>query len=169
MQKRSFSWLQWHYYSALGVSLFVVLILSRYKLPVFMNWLYPDWLLLWVLFWFAGERYGFGSVWIWVAGLFMDLLNNSLLGLHVASYLLVYYLLCSKAVRAKAGLQQNILLSLGVALSVLIQQWGMTYMLHTGHYVYIVLHGSVTALLWVSVGRRLLYMTSGRYTEARVF
>ena len=169
MHKRSFSWLQWRYYSTLVGSLFVVLILSRYQLPAFMSWLYPDWLLLWVLFWSAGERYGFSSVWIWVAGLAMDLLNNSLLGLHVASYLLVYYLLCSKAVRAKARLQQNILLSLGVVLSVLMQQWGMTYMLHTGHYFQVVLQGLVTALLWISVGRRLLHMAAGRHAVARVF
>ena len=169
MHKRSFGWLPWRYYSALVVSLFVVLILSRYHLPAFMNWLYPDWLLLWVLFWSAGERNGFGSVWIWAAGLAMDLLNNSLLGLHVASYLLVYYLICSKTARAKARLQQNILLSLGVVLSVLIQQWGMTYMLHTGHYLQVVLQGLVTTLLWVSVGRGLLHMATGRYAVTRVF
>ena len=65
--------------------------LSLLPLPIFISPFIPDWVLLTLIYWmiYFPQRVGFCVVWI--CGLFIDVLTNSLLGEHALAGVVVAY------------------------------------------------------------------------------
>lgn len=73
------------------VSMLIAYALDIIPLPDVINWLRPSWTVLFFCVWvlFAPNRYNIGSAFF--AGLFLDLLNGSLLGEHALAMVVVVY------------------------------------------------------------------------------
>lgn len=73
------------------LSLQCAMIFETWRLPAWVAWLCPQWVVLWLLCWVSCSRVQLHSGWVWAAGLAMDWLSGRLLGMHVMLYLLLYY------------------------------------------------------------------------------
>lgn len=91
------------------VSLFFAYLLAIVPLPDWaMNWR-PQWVLMFVFYWTMALPYRIGLGFSWAAGLLLDVLEGSLLGLNALTLLLVAYVTLSlhQRLRMYVPIQQS--------------------------------------------------------------
>lgn len=75
-----------------ALTLFVAFILTLLPMPDWTVWLRPAWILLVLIFWVSmwPNRYNVGIA--WMIGIFLDVLNGTVLGEHALALTMVIYL-----------------------------------------------------------------------------
>jgi len=91
------------------VSFLAAMVLDILPLPAWINWLRPEWTLLVLIYWTMAMPEAVGIVWACVLGLFLDLLNGTLFGLHAFSMIVVVYIVIKlhKRLRVYPLMQQT--------------------------------------------------------------
>lgn len=107
------------------LTLIVAMMLDIMPLPLQLEALRPAWLLLTLVYWVAALPHRFGVGKAWLAGLFMDALDGTLLGLHAVVFALVAYLtlVLHHRLRMFPRWQQALTAMMLVGLSLLITLW----------------------------------------------
>ncbi len=79
-------------YTLIILSLILALMLSILPLPAWAVWFRPEWVVLAVIYWVMAlpDRVSVGSAWL--AGLFLDAVNGTVLGEHALAMTIVAYL-----------------------------------------------------------------------------
>lgn len=84
--------------------------LTLLPMPSWALWLRPAWLLLLLIYWsmMLPNRVGVGTAWF--LGLFIDVLNGTLLGEHALAYTVIIYLASRMSIRLRMSpwLQQTV-------------------------------------------------------------
>jgi rod shape-determining protein MreD len=80
-------------YLRIFTSLLLAALLTSMPLPKFLHWLWPQWLLLVMMFWIINfpDRVGFGAA--FGIGLLLDTLSGSMLGEHGLALIIITYFL----------------------------------------------------------------------------
>lgn len=80
-------------YLRIFVSFLLAALLTCMPLPKFLHWLWPQWLLLVMMFWIINlpDRIGFGTA--FGIGLLLDTLSGSMLGEHSLALIIITYFL----------------------------------------------------------------------------
>jgi len=76
----------------LAISLIITLMLTIAPLPKTLQWFWPEWLVLWVIYWGMYRPDRFGLVMAALVGLLTDVLTGSVLGLHIFSFVLIAFI-----------------------------------------------------------------------------
>lgn len=76
-------------------SLVAAMMLSLLPLPIWAVWFRPDWLLLVLIYWAMALPHRLNVGIAWIVGLFFDVLQGTVLGLHAMSFTLVIYVVVS--------------------------------------------------------------------------
>ncbi|EKE01957.1 MAG: hypothetical protein ACD_21C00015G0004 [uncultured bacterium] len=78
-------------WSVIFVSFLVALIFTVLHLPSWIEWVYPEWLVITVLYWafVMPQRVNVGIAWL--VGVFLDMLYNAPIGEHALALVLVIY------------------------------------------------------------------------------
>lgn len=86
MMQRQSNWL------LIPITVMIAFILTLLPMPTWTIWLRPAWVLLILIYWtiILPERVSIGTAWI--AGLFLDVLDGTLLGEHAFALSIVIYL-----------------------------------------------------------------------------
>jgi len=84
------------------LSIFLAMMLLVLPLPIYFQWLRPNWVLLVLLFWVLNAPMLMGPGWYWLIGLFQDLLQATPFGLHALSYALLAFFLTRLSFRLSA-------------------------------------------------------------------
>jgi len=77
---------------AIFVSFLFALILMIIPIPHVLQWFWPEWLTLFVIFWVVRVPQGVGITVAWLVGLAMDITGGGLLGQHALSMSVVAFL-----------------------------------------------------------------------------
>jgi rod shape-determining protein MreD len=78
----------------LGLTVFLVaLLLTILPLPDAVRLLRPQWAALALIFWIMAAPHRFGIITAWLLGIVVDLLLNSLLGLHALGFTLIAFIM----------------------------------------------------------------------------
>ena len=73
-------------------SFLIAILLTLLPLPEWAIWYRPEWVLLVLIYWVLALPHRVGVLVAWLLGLFMDLLQANLLGIHAFIYVLVAYM-----------------------------------------------------------------------------
>lgn len=73
------------------LSFFVAIVLSTLSLPLWMQSVWPLWVVLVLIFWSVYLPHVVSPWVIWFLGLLSDVIHGSLLGEHALSYILIYF------------------------------------------------------------------------------
>lgn len=76
----------------ISITLVVAMCLTLLPMPMMTVWVRPAWVLLVLIYWTLAMPYQFNVGYAWCAGLFLDMLTGTLLGLHALAMTLVIYL-----------------------------------------------------------------------------
>lgn len=125
-------------------------ILRALPLPIPVNQLNPDWVLLILIYWSLAtpERFGIGKAWI--TGLFADVLTGQLLGQHALFYALISYgcLQFHQRIRQFPFPQQMVILLLALLFGKLLSFWILTSQDITPESIYFWLVAFIETLAW---------------------
>lgn len=107
------------------VSVVMAMMLDIMPLPVHVEDLRPEWLTLVLIYWVMALPHRFGVGKAWLAGLFMDALTGTLLGLHAVVLAVVAYLtlILHNRLRMFPRWQQALSIMLLTGLSLLLFLW----------------------------------------------
>ena len=139
------------YYLVLALSLLLVLVFSTWRLPWGGLFFWPSWPLLWLCFWMTyAEDRPMHSAWVWVAGLGMDGLTASLLGLHVFLYLLVYYGIMARYwnIYLFSALSQPFLILLLIMFSMFLEKIILNGLPNFSSVLMVLVQSTLTFCLW---------------------
>jgi rod shape-determining protein MreD len=80
-------------YLSIFISFLVAALLASVPLPKFLSWIWPQWIVLVMIFWILNlpDRLGFGTA--FGIGLLQDALSGSMLGEHALALTIITYLL----------------------------------------------------------------------------
>lgn len=95
---------------AIFLSLIAALFLAALPMPDWTVWMRPAWVLLILIYWTMVNPYQMNVGWAWFTGLFVDLLNGTLLGEHALAFTIIIYLVSRIYIRLRMFplLQQSI-------------------------------------------------------------
>jgi len=106
-------------------SLLIVMLLSVLPLPFFVSWFWPNWVLLWIIFGIVDGRYRGKFGMVFLIGIVLDVLKNTLIGEH--SLILLFPTLIASMFQQRLMLfppmQQAIYVGVLTAIGCLIQFW----------------------------------------------
>lgn len=94
---------------SLLLSIILAMMLSILPLPAVLLNLWPDWLLLVLIYWLLQGKM-LPLFWVWLLGLVQDLLTGTLLGAHAFIYVMIVYVLQSYYHRLRFFAQFQLLL-----------------------------------------------------------
>ena len=75
----------------IAITLLIALVLALLPMPDWTIWLRPAWVLLVLMYWAMTMPYRVGVGIAWLMGLFVDLLNGTVLGEHALAFTIVIY------------------------------------------------------------------------------
>lgn len=141
------NWIIW-------LTFLVALILDILPLPVWVQWLRPSWTLLVLIYWVMVMPYRVSVGYAFVLGLLIDLLQGSLLGLHVVALVAVTYFVAKlhRQFKAYPLRQQILMVLLLVFLYKLIIYAVLGFVGQLPHSLLYWLSIIISALLWPWVG-----------------
>lgn len=107
---------QSHHWFVIPMTFLVAFILTLLPMPEWTVWVRPVWVLMVVIYWvmMAPHQVNVGSAWL--AGIFLDVLNGTLLGEHALAMTLVAYI----TVRMSSRLRMFPLLQQGLIVLLLV-------------------------------------------------
>ncbi|QLE98372.1 rod shape-determining protein MreD [Neptunomonas phycophila] len=131
-------------------TLIIGFILSQMPLPAMLVWWRPEWVAMLVIYWVMAlpHRFGIGSA--WMAGIVLDVLKGSLLGMNALSLTIVALitLILHKRLRMYRLWQQAMMVLVLVGINQLIFHWIQSMAGTTGDSLIFLLPALVSALLW---------------------
>lgn len=130
----------------LACSLFLTLI----PIPVFIKICWPNWMVLF-FFWLASFRpQTMLFIWMWGLGLCLDVLQSSLLGVHVLGFLAINLMISQYRNKflLYPVIQQAMLVSMGAAVYIVITQYFFIDMNMMYFIIYTIQISVVTGCLW---------------------
>ncbi len=131
-------------------SFLLSLMLSAMPLPTGLEWGWPEWVPMVLIYWCMAlpHRVSLGTAWI--LGLLVDLLQGSYLGLNALALLLIAWITCLlyRRLRMYRILQQALVVLLLVALNQLISRWGQVLSGNGASNFMYLLPTLVSALVW---------------------
>ena len=80
-----------NYHSGLFFSFLLAIILMIMPLPFWANWFWPDWVLLVLIYWTLNRPQQVSLWFIFLLGLFVDILKSSPMGEHALIFLAISY------------------------------------------------------------------------------
>src|SRR3990167_3131724 len=83
------------------LSICIALILTLLPMPDWTTWLRPAWVLMVLIYWAMMMPYRVGVGTAWTVGIFMDLLNGTLLGEHALALTIIIYFVARIAIRLR--------------------------------------------------------------------
>ena len=132
------------------MSFLVAIVLMILPLPHWAVWLRPQWVFAVLLFWLLtpSEQFGIGAA--WVAGISMDLVSGTPLGLQAFVFVaLSYGVLRLRLIIGYLPIwQQATVVGMFVFLNGLLQGIGLSWMGHGVHIGLYMLSAITTALMW---------------------
>ncbi len=135
---------------AIYCSFILALMLSAMPLPNGLEWGWPEWVPMVLIYWCMAlpHRVGLGTA--WVLGLLVDLLQSSYLGLNALSLVLIAWITCLlyRRLRMYRMLQQALAVLLLIALNQFISRWGQALSGNTASNLMYLLPTLVSALVW---------------------
>jgi rod shape-determining protein MreD len=104
-------------YLSIFISFLIAALLTSIPLPKFLQWIWPQWLILVMMFWILNlpGHVGFGTA--FVIGLLLDALSGSMLGEHSLALVIVTYFLLkfnNKLAFNRIGAQSIIIFTLTI-------------------------------------------------------
>ncbi|BFM14945.1 rod shape-determining protein MreD [Maricurvus nonylphenolicus] len=104
---------------------FVGCLLTVFPLSAQMQWLRPEWIALLVIYWTLVMPLQISITLLWVVGLFLDILEGSLLGSHALALMAVVYvcLLSYQRLRNYVLWHQTVIVFMVVGIHQLIDNW----------------------------------------------
>lgn len=75
------------------LSLIIAMVLAILPLPRWLSVLWPEWIVVVVLFWAVMAPHRFGVGYAWLVGIFMDVLFGSVLGAHALALVVITYII----------------------------------------------------------------------------
>ena len=125
-------------------------LLTIFPLPAWAIWWRPQWLLMIVLFWVITfpDRYGVGVA--WVAGIVMDIMIGTPLGLHALVYVVVTYVALKfhQLLLHSPRFQQALLVGFFAGMGVLLQGIVSHFLGQSVHVWHQELSAITTVLFW---------------------
>lgn len=110
---------------AILLSFFLAYLLAIVPFPSWAMYYRPEWVAMVLIYWVMALPYRVGIGTAWCAGLIMDILEGTLLGLNAITLVLVAYVTRTLHLRLRrfSTLQQSGLVLALVALNLIISQW----------------------------------------------
>jgi len=133
------------------LTFFIAYLLAIVPMPVWAMNFRPEWVALVLIYWVMALPYRIGIGSAWVAGLLMDILEGSILGLNALVFALLAYITLSlhKRLRMFSALQQSGLILAVIGLDLLVSHWLQLVSGQTVASGMLFLMGAVSsALLW---------------------
>lgn len=139
----------------------IAYLLAIVPMPVWAMNFRPEWVSLVLIYWVMALPYRIGIGSAWVAGLFMDILEGSILGLNALVFALLAYITLSlhKRLRMFSALQQSGLIIAVIGLDLLVSHWLQLVSGQTVASGMLFLMGAVSsALLWPFIFQLLRHL-----------
>ncbi|MEX2132265.1 MAG: rod shape-determining protein MreD [Pseudohongiellaceae bacterium] len=143
------------------LTFFIAYLLAIVPMP---NWAMnfrPEWVSLVLIYWVMALPYRIGIGVAWVAGLFMDILEGSILGLNAMVFAILAYIILSlhKRLRMFSALQQSGLILAVIGLNLMVSHWLQLISGQTVASGMLFLMGAVSsALLWPFIFQLLRHL-----------
>jgi rod shape-determining protein MreD len=134
----------------LPVYLFLSFFLTLLPIPVFLKICWPNWMILF-FFWLANFRpQTMLYIWMWGLGLCLDVLQSSLLGVHVLGFLAMHLLISQyrRKFLMYPVIQQAILVSMATAIYTGITEYFFVDMNLMFFAIYTIQVSVLTGFLW---------------------
>ena len=150
-----------HGYWVIVVSFIVAALLLVLPLPESMAYYRPEWMALFLIYWVMALPHRVGLVTAWIVGLFVDVLEDSLLGLNALVLALVAYLALSlyRRLRMFTMLQQASTIFILVGLHQLVSFWVLTVSSqNTSPNLMFLVSAFTSAVIWPLVFYSLRYL-----------
>ncbi len=150
-----------HGYWVIVVSFIVAALLLVLPLPESMAYYRPEWMALFLIYWVMALPHRVGLITAWIVGLFVDVLEDSLLGLNALVLALVAYLALSlyRRLRMFTMLQQASTIFILVGLHQLVSFWVLTVSSqNTSPNLMFLVSAFTSAVIWPLVFYSLRYL-----------
>lgn len=150
-----------HGYWVIVASFIVAALLLVLPLPESMAYYRPEWMALFLIYWVMALPHRVGLITAWIVGLFVDVLEDSLLGLNALVLALVAYLALSlyRRLRMFTMLQQASTIFILVGLHQLVSFWVLTVSSqNTSPNLMFLVSAFTSAVIWPLVFYSLRYL-----------
>ena len=133
------------------LSFFVAYFLAVIPLPIWAMDYRPEWVPMVLIYWIIALPYRIGIGWAWFAGIILDILEGSILGLNAMAFVIIAYAALSLHLRFRmfSSLQQAGLVLVLIGLNLLLSHWLQVV---TGHTVssnmMFLMAALVSAIIW---------------------
>ncbi|RVU30682.1 MULTISPECIES: rod shape-determining protein MreD [Neptunomonas] len=131
-------------------TLIVGFLLSQFPLPDSLAWWRPEWVAMIVIYWVMALPHRFGIGMAWLAGLALDVLKGSLLGMNALALTIVAFitLILHKRLRMFPIWQQAMMVLVLVGINQLVFRWIQSFSGESGQGLVILLPAVMSALIW---------------------
>lgn len=131
-------------------TLIVGFVLSQVPLPDTLAWWRPEWVAMIVIYWVMALPHRFGIGMAWLAGLALDVLKGSLLGMNALALTIVAFitLILHKRLRMFPVWQQAMMVLVLVGINQLVFRWIQSFSGESGQGLVILLPAVMSALIW---------------------
>lgn len=131
-------------------TLLLAFMLSALPLPVSVQWVWPEWVLVVFLYWVIALPHRFGLGWALMLGLLLDLLQGNYLGVNALAMVCVTFLvvLMYRRLRMYRLWQQAFMVFFLVAINQFISYWGQGIGSNTSSGIWFLLPAITSGLLW---------------------
>lgn len=131
-------------------TLIVGFLLSQFPLPDSLAWWRPEWVAMIVIYWVMALPHRFGIGMAWLAGLALDVLKGSLLGMNALALTVVAFitLILHKRLRMFPIWQQAMMVLVLVGINQLVFRWIQSFSGESGQGLVILLPAVMSALIW---------------------
>jgi rod shape-determining protein MreD len=135
------------------LSFIVAFLLAIYPLPPSVLWARPEWVVLVLIYWVIALPQRIGILVSFLVGLFLDLLEGSVLGQNALSLVVVAYLslVLYQRLRQFNVWQQAAVVFVMVGINVLVAQWVQNLTGVGSRTLFFLLPALMSALLWPAV------------------
>jgi rod shape-determining protein MreD len=132
-------------------TLLLAFMLSALPLPVSVQWVWPEWVLVVFVYWVIALPHRFGLGWACMLGLLLDLLQGNYLGVNALAMVCVTFLvvLMYRRLRMYRIWQQAFMVFMLVAINQLISYWGQGIGSNTSSGIWFLLPAITSGLLWL--------------------
>jgi rod shape-determining protein MreD len=136
------------------LSFFLAYFLAVIPLPLWAMDYRPEWVPMVLIYWVIALPYRIGIGWAWCAGIILDILEGSILGLNAMAFVIIAYVALSLHLRLRmfSLFQQAGLVLVLIGLNLLLSHWLQVI---TGHTVstnmMFLMAALVSAIIWPSL------------------
>ena len=133
------------------LSFFLAYFLAVIPLPIWAMDYRPEWVPMVLIYWIIALPYRIGIGWAWFAGIILDILEGSILGLNAMAFVIIAYAALSLHLRFRmfSSLQQAGLVLVLIGLNLLLSHWLRVVAGHTvSSNMMFLMAALVSAIIW---------------------